>query len=118
MTPETKKNPLKRPPLLPFYHALSHDRQPEWLRHLYAARTVREFEQDLQFLLKNYQPISAEDLVEGRIPTGKPAFHLSFDDGLQSAYELAVPLLEQYGTSLIHICRCPPKKKFKTTWYD
>lgn len=88
---------MKRPPLLPFYHALSHDRQPEWLRHLYAARTVREFEQDLQFLLKNYQPISAEDLVEGRIPTGKPAFHLSFDDGLLSAYELAVPLLEQYG---------------------
>lgn len=38
-----------------------------------------------------------ETLINGTLPPGKPAFHLSFDDGLRSAYELAVPLLLQYG---------------------
>ncbi len=38
-----------------------------------------------------------QELVSGNYPDGKPVFHLSFDDGLKSAYDLAVPLLQHYG---------------------
>ena len=82
-----------------FYHVVSE--QPIiHADHLYAHRPLELFENDLQFLVKNYAPITYDELwrnrEEGR-PLSKKAVHLSFDDGFVECYDLARPLLLKYG---------------------
>jgi peptidoglycan/xylan/chitin deacetylase (PgdA/CDA1 family) len=82
-----------------FYHTVS----DEYLPHifpLYKPKNSKEFEQDLDFLLTNFQPISANDVLahtrkENLIK--KPAFHLSFDDGLREIYDVVMPILQRKG---------------------
>jgi peptidoglycan/xylan/chitin deacetylase (PgdA/CDA1 family) len=84
---------------LPFYHLVS-DENPPHVRHLYPVRTVRQFREDLAFLLRHFQPIGLEDLwqhvFEGRT-FSRPVFHLSFDDGLRECHDVAMPILLEKG---------------------
>jgi len=63
-------------------------------------RNVIEFENDLKYLRNNnYQILSAEDLI--RIDAGEPVLLsdgivITFDDGFNSDYSTAYPLLSQY----------------------
>lgn len=63
--------------------------------------TARAFEKQLQWYQRHFSPTSAEDLRrffrDGRWHRDKPGLLLSFDDGLRSNYDVARPLLEQYG---------------------
>ena len=63
-------------------------------------KTVTEFQRDLEFLLKHYQPIDMETLyhlhINKTVPP-KPVFHLTFDDGLKEMYEIVAPLLLEKG---------------------
>lgn len=85
------------PPLLPFYHLVS-DENPSHVRHLYPVRTVRQFRQDLDFLLKHYHPVHLAAL---RDPLSKrytrPVMHLSFDDGLRECHDVVMPILVEKG---------------------
>jgi peptidoglycan/xylan/chitin deacetylase (PgdA/CDA1 family) len=79
----------------PFYHAVSDHPLPH-LDCLYRVRTSKEFETDLDFLLKNFQPIDLQTLiktVKEKVPFRKPSFFLSFDDGLREFYEISAPVL-------------------------
>lgn len=96
-------NPLHRTignrVLLPFYHLVS-DNPPAHVKHLYRVLSVKEFTQQLDFLLKYYTPIDAHTLVkysqgQGRI--GKPSFFLSFDDGFREVKEVVAPILLAKG---------------------
>jgi peptidoglycan/xylan/chitin deacetylase (PgdA/CDA1 family) len=83
--------------ILPFYHAVSNNPPPH-LKHLYKIRSVETFTNDLDYLLKIYEPISMETLVayikgEGSLPNY--AFLLSFDDGLREFAQNAWPVLKQ-----------------------
>lgn len=85
---------------LPFYHSIGNPEDLPHIRHLYQPRSVKQFEKDLDFLLKNYQPIGLQDLwqsVEHQTPITKPSFLLSFDDGLSEVYHLAAPILKRKG---------------------
>lgn len=85
--------------VLPFYHAVSND-APPYLKHLYKVRSVKQFENDLNSLLKYYEPISIEQLlshVQGVRKIKKPSFFISFDDGLKEFKEFAFPLLQKKG---------------------
>lgn len=98
--------------IAPFYHAVSDEPLPH-IRHLYKVKTISEFEEDLDFMLRYYEPISVDELItdeEGHIfyAEGRALFHpsrpkmlLSFDDGLRSFYEIVAPILQRKGVPCI-----------------
>jgi len=85
--------------ILPFYHLVS-DEAPAHIRYLYPVRGVRQLREDLDFLLRHFQPVDIQTLwqhvVENR-PFERPVFHLSFDDGLRECHELVAPILLEKG---------------------
>lgn len=84
--------------ILPFYHTVSDENLPH-IKHLYKYRTVKEFEKDLDFLLKRYTPVDIETFHR-QIKSGKshkPSFLLSFDDGLSEIYNTIYPIIKQKG---------------------
>jgi len=91
----------KKKIILPFYHAVAEQHLPH-IKHLYRMKTVKEFQKDLDFLLKHYQPIDIDTLYHyhtNNITPQKPVFHLTFDDGLKEMYEIVTPLLLKKGVS-------------------
>jgi len=76
--------------ILPFYHTVS-DVELPFIKHLYYVKTTKEFEEDLNYLLKWFVPISAETLINSNI--NKPSFLLTFDDGLSTFYNVVSPIL-------------------------
>jgi peptidoglycan/xylan/chitin deacetylase (PgdA/CDA1 family) len=88
--------------LLPVYHTVSDIKLPH-IAHLYRVKTVREFEADLDFLLKKYEPIDYFEFRK-RIDNknDKPSFLLSFDDGLSEFYDIIAPVLWRKGVPAIN----------------
>ncbi len=88
--------------IFPFYHTVSDD-PPPYIRHLYRVKSTDEFRRDLDELLKYFEPASPGLLTEpdttGR--PDKPAFILSFDDGLREVSDIIVPLLEKKGINAV-----------------
>lgn len=85
-------------PVVPvFYHAVAPNTLP-YLRHLYASPKPEHFRKHLALLLKHMEPLSLDDLINSRFPaSGRPGFHLSFDDGLRCVVEHALPILREMG---------------------
>lgn len=81
------------PVLLPFYHLVSDRKHPFHFNYEYPS--VKRFKEDLDFLLKNFEPISLEELLKGKDLKNK--FHLSFDDGLRECHEVVAPILKEKG---------------------
>lgn len=83
----------------PFYHTIS----DEYLHHihpLYTPKNRSEFTKDIDFLSYHFEPVNIDTVysyVEQKKPPVKNTFHLSFDDGLRSVYEIVFPLLYQKG---------------------
>lgn len=85
----------------PFYHAVS-DNSPAHLRHLYPIKSVSQFKADIDFYLRNFSPISPDKLLrEETFQSKKPAFLLSFDDGLREIKEHVIPILLEKGITAI-----------------
>lgn len=85
--------------VVPYYHMISDDRVPH-VRHLYRFRSVREFEADLDFLLRQFVPVELPDIVahldeRGHLP--QRCFHLTFDDGFREMHEVVAPVLLKKG---------------------
>lgn len=83
----------------PFYHVVDNKDLPH-IKHLYAVRSPQLFEQDLDYLLQKYTPISLTQLIEHKhnnTKLPKNAFWLSFDDGLRQCYDIIKPILERKG---------------------
>jgi len=84
----------KTPPFLPFYHVASNKNLPYILN--YPFRNLNQFEKELDYFLKYFEPVSIEYLVENPQPE-KKIFHLSFDDGLKECADSIAPLLLKKG---------------------
>lgn len=88
--------------LLPMYHAVSDEPLPH-LDQLYHVRNPARFSADLRFYLRHFRPAGVEELK--RVINGEtlpePYFLISFDDGLREVYDIAAPLLRQYGLTAI-----------------
>lgn len=83
---------------MPFYHIVSND-DCKHIKHLYPVKTVQQFEADLDYLLRHYQPIEATDLndvLNGKY-NGKRIFLLTFDDGLRECHDVIAPVLLRKG---------------------
>lgn len=79
--------------ICPFYHAVSDTPLPH-ISPLYRHRTETEFRADIEWLLAHYEPIHWYEI--GRYEREqRPAFCLTFDDGLKEFYTLVAPFLEE-----------------------
>jgi peptidoglycan/xylan/chitin deacetylase (PgdA/CDA1 family) len=84
--------------IIPFYHIVSDGDCPH-VKNLYRFKTVKEFESDLDYLTKHYQPIAATDMPDvlaGKYK-GKKIMLLTFDDGLREMYDVVAPILLRRG---------------------
>ncbi len=87
--------------IFPFYHIVSCTSPPH-TRQLYHSRSEKEFERDLEGMLKHFEPVSVEDYLEGKPARGrKREMVLSFDDGLVECHQIIAPLLKKKGIPAI-----------------
>lgn len=89
----------KQPLILPFYHNVCDEMQAHTV-NLFKTKTTESFKNDLEFLMRNYTPVSLDELIShthNKKPFSKPSFHLTFDDGLRSASETIMPILKSMG---------------------
>jgi peptidoglycan/xylan/chitin deacetylase (PgdA/CDA1 family) len=81
--------------IIPVYHTVSNRWLPHAV-HLFKYRSVRWFEDDLNFFLKEFQPICLSDFLSyiknDRRPP-KNSCLLTFDDGYREIYEIVAPIL-------------------------
>lgn len=85
--------------VLPFYHIVYPSTRPH-IRYLYRYFTPEEFNKQIDYFLKHWQPISYEELIKlhqnGNLNKSK-VFHLTFDDGLYECYDVIAPILYKKG---------------------
>ncbi len=85
--------------ILPFYHAVSDEPLPH-IDHLYRSKNVKEFLNDLEFILRHFTPVDYKKFIEIAGSTQqpkKPVCLLSFDDGLREFHDVIAPILINKG---------------------
>ena len=91
---------LKKPVIIhPFYHTVTNVYLPH-ITPLYKPKTFEKFKDDLDFFLRYFQPVDAEDVLlhtAGEKTLTENSFHLSFDDGLKEVYTVVMPYLFRKG---------------------
>ncbi len=92
--------------LILLYHSISEKPLPH-IAPLYRHRTVREFREDLAFLLKYFKPLHPLELKKiqsGEKRLRQPHFLITFDDGLKEVYTNVAPVMKELGlTGLVFL---------------
>ena len=93
---------LENEVIFPFYHTVS-DMPLRHLNNLYAIRSSRAFERDLDFLLKHADAVSLKTMLSSPEPpgNGRPRMVLSFDDGLAQCHDTVMPILQRKGVPAV-----------------
>lgn len=102
LLPITSLMRISNQTVLPIYYHRFHVTPPPYFRNTYLVKTPRQFESDLDFLLKHLKPLTLNDLIQvaKKQKTVKtPSFHLSFDDGHRELWDHAFPILKQHNVS-------------------
>lgn len=89
--------------ILPVYHTISNEELPH-IKNLYQIKNVECFKQDLDFLLKYFEPIDLSTFLEQKGKLNKrvrPSFLLTFDDGLREFHDVIAPILIEKGVPAI-----------------
>jgi peptidoglycan/xylan/chitin deacetylase (PgdA/CDA1 family) len=92
-----RTSPVKS--VFPYHHIVSDEYVPH-IANLYPYKNTKEFKEDLDFLLKNFEPIDPTDLivfVEQNRCLPEKKFLLSFDDGFKEIHEVVAPILRSKG---------------------
>ncbi len=85
--------------LIPLYHSVC-DYETKHIKNLYINRNTNQFKNDIDYILKYYDPIDVEFLVEivhGREKLKKNSVLFTFDDGLREVNDIIIPILKQKG---------------------
>lgn len=97
--------------LIPYHHLVSDEPVP-YIQSLYAFKNSRQFETDLDYLLRNFRALTLPEVIQQQqeqllrqqeqhpqpdTPAGKKGFLLCFDDGLRQVYEVVAPILLRKG---------------------
>ncbi|GAB4457423.1 MAG: hypothetical protein Fur0028_11970 [Bacteroidales bacterium] len=89
----------KKKIIFPFYHTVS-IQSLSYINPLYTPIYKKDFEKQVDFLLRHFKPISIFDayqyIINNENPK-EPSFVMSFDDGLSGVYENAFPILKKKG---------------------
>jgi peptidoglycan/xylan/chitin deacetylase (PgdA/CDA1 family) len=87
--------------MVPYYHIVSDIDVPH-VRHLHGYKTVREFELDLEYVLRYHRPIDLHALLEhareGRALPARACL-ITFDDGYSEISSIVAPILRAKGIS-------------------
>lgn len=92
------------PYCIPVYHTVSNEDLPH-IKHIIAYKKTKQFEQDLDFLSKNFEWVNwteFKDFQKGIHKPKKKIALLTFDDGLREFKEIIAPILEQKGIFAIN----------------
>jgi len=84
---------------LPVYHCVSDENLPH-VKHIIQYKNTKQFEEDLDCLLKHFQFVNwseFKDFVKGDFKPGKKIALLTFDDGFREFYDTVLPVLERKG---------------------
>lgn len=85
--------------IVPYYHIIS-DEEVLHIKHLYGHKNIKQFKEDLDFLIKKYNPISLLDILaylkKHQLLPAK-AFLLTFDDGFREMHDVVAPILLKKG---------------------
>ncbi len=89
--------------ICPLYHVVADHPTPH-ISPLYRAKNSAEFEQDLDHMLKHYEPIDYATLrkLDPLQKVSKPRMLLSFDDGLREFHDVVAPILKRKGIPAIN----------------
>ncbi len=105
--------------LVPFHHLVSDEYIP-YIFPLYKYKNVSQFENDLDFLLKNFNPVSLSEVMyqakQGR-PFAKKSFLITFDDAFRNVFDVAMPILLKKGAPAA-VFVSPPFVENKIVFYD
>ena len=63
--------------------------------------TVKQFEDQIRFLLKKYKPLRVSDFYNGNSSKLNRGFLITFDDGFRNNYSYALPVLQTYGLEAV-----------------
>ena len=89
--------------IIPYYHMINDD-EVLHLKYLYTYKNKKQFIEDIDYLLKYYNPITIHELLahikEFRQFT-KPSFLLTFDDGFRELYDVVSPILYEKGVPAV-----------------
>lgn len=89
--------------LLPYHHVVSDVHLPH-ISNMYPYKNIRQFTDDLEWLLKHYNPIHPKDLAQcifERKPLPHNSFLLTFDDGFREVADIIAPILLRKGVPAI-----------------
>ncbi len=85
--------------IFPFWHVVSNSK-PAHISQLYQIPSVSGFENDLDFLHRNFRPATIEQVIEYSKGTRLPDerfFFPTFDDGLSECFHQIAPILKRKG---------------------
>jgi peptidoglycan/xylan/chitin deacetylase (PgdA/CDA1 family) len=97
------KGSCRAVPLIGYYHLVS-DEDVLHIKHLYAYKNVKQFKDDIDFIMRNFTSLSLPDFLYYLKNDQEPpdnSFLLTFDDGLRETYEIISPVLLAKGVPAI-----------------
>ncbi len=77
------------------YHGLNTGSEIPFIDPLYPSRSAEEFEKDIQFFKQHFESVNLSQIHAQKGQFSKPSFHITFDDGLRSVYDVALPILQK-----------------------
>jgi peptidoglycan/xylan/chitin deacetylase (PgdA/CDA1 family) len=86
--------------LVIFYYHIVNDANVPHICHLYKHKGIREFVDDLEFVLMHYTPVGLTNVirfVQGGKDLPRSCFLLTFDDGFREIYDIIAPILLDKG---------------------
>jgi len=78
------------------YHGVNTGNKIPFIDPLYPSRSAEVFEQDILFFKKHFESVSLSQIYNAEGQFSKPSFHMTFDDGLRSVYDVALPILQKH----------------------
>ena len=88
------------PDLSIFYYHMISDDDVLHLKYLYGYKNSQQFEDDIDFIAKYFNPLSLYDLIDfvrNKEPLPPRSFLLTFDDGFKEMSEVVAPILIRKG---------------------
>ena len=85
--------------LIPYYHMVS-DEDVLHIKHLYPHKNIKQFTEDLDFILKKFSPVGLNDVLQcfhHKKALPPKALHLTFDDGFREIHDIIAPILFRKG---------------------